>query len=117
MLNGLHFVMAHVPDVEEATRFYTETLGMTVTDSQPDFVQFAAPGGGAILALGKGSAIAPPESIELWWFVDSADAMHDALVARGVQNATPVIDEPFGRTFTFKDPAGNTLSILQPAQA
>ena len=116
MLQGLQFVMIHVPDVAEARAFYTEKLGFMVEDEAPDFVQFARPAsGGATVALGKGTA-ATSDCVELWWFVEDADAAYRDLAARGVALSGGVSDEPFGRTFTVQDPAGNTLSMLQLAR-
>jgi hypothetical protein len=37
MLLGLNFILMHVPDVAEATPFYTEKLGFEIEDQQPDF--------------------------------------------------------------------------------
>ncbi len=113
MLQGLQFVMLHVPDVARARAFYTEQLGFAVEDESPDFVQFTRPeAGGATVALSKGDTT-PTTSTELWWFVADADAAHRELTARGVATATAPQDEPFGRTFTVRDPGGNVLSLLQ----
>lgn len=116
MVQGLSFVIVHVPDVAAARTFYTEKLGFTVQDEQPGFVQFKRRGAdGATYALGQ----TPPgaaEGPELWWFVDDADASHAELAALGVEIVNPPTDEPFGRAFAIKDLAGNTLNMLQPRQ-
>ena len=113
MLQGLQFIMLHVPDVARARTFYTEQLGFAVEDESPDFVQFKQPAaGGATVDLGRGETIAAT-STELWWFVADADAAHRELVGRGVTTATTPQDEAFGRTFTVQDPGGNVLSLLQ----
>ena len=114
MLQGLQFVLVHVPDVQQAHAFYTEKLGFVVETESPDFVQYKAPQG-ATLALAKGEPkpTAEGEGIELWWFVDDADATYAELVAKEVQIGREPINEPFGRTFSIKDPAGNTLYMLQ----
>ena len=116
MVQGLNFVIVHVPDVAAARDFYTEKLGFTVEAEQPGFVQFKRPGDeGATYALGltpSGSAEGP----ELWWYVADADAAHADLVARGVEIASPPVDQPFGRTFAIKDPSGNILNMLQLRQ-
>ena len=115
MMQGLQFVMLHVPDVAQARDFYTGALGFVVEEEMPDFVQFKRPeAGGATVALGKGAPV-PATSTELWWFVADADAAHRELVARGVTTATAPQDEPFGRAFTVRDPGGNVLFLLQPS--
>lgn len=119
MLNGLNFVMVHVPNVEEAASFYTGKLGLEVDQQMPGFVQFKQPGGsGAVFSLGvaEGTEGVQANPIELWWFVEDADAAHDELAGKGVEIASPLADEPFGRTFSIKDPAGHTLYMLQPRQ-
>ncbi len=114
MLQGLQFVLVHVPDVQQARAFYTEKLGFVVEDEAPDFIQFKAPQG-ATLALAKGEPkpTSEGEGIELWWFVDDADATYAELAAKDVQMVRGLTDEPFGRTFSIKDPAGNALYMLQ----
>ncbi len=113
MLQGLQFIMAHVSDLPAARAFYTEKLGLEVETENPAFIQFKpAANGGAAYALGL------PEDghdgVELWWFVADADAAHADFVARGVEIVSPPADEPFGRTIAVKDPAGQTLYLLQP---
>lgn len=115
MLQGLNFILMHVPDVAAATPFYTEKLGFEIEGQAPDFVQFKQPAGsGATLALSKGAT--GGQGIELWWFVDNADSTYASLKQRGIEIADDLKDEPFGRTFSIKAPAGYTLYMLQLAQ-
>ena len=115
MLLGLNFVMLHVPDIEQARAFYTEKLGLVVEDQQPAFVQFKQHAGmGAIFALEEDAGASPYQGVELWWMVDNADATYATLVSNGVENASQPTDEPFGRAFTVKDPAGNRINLFQP---
>jgi len=111
---GLNFVFVHVADFAAARAFYTEKLGLTIKGEQPGFVSFEQPGGaGATFALGEDPDARPFDHPELWWYVADADAARAALAAKGVEPG-PLVDQPFGRTFTFTDPAGNTLYVLQP---
>ena len=119
MLLGLNFVMIHVNDIEEARTFYTEKFGLEIEDQAPDFLQFKQPmGHGATFALSHEPSIQPGQGkdIEVWWFVDNADATYAALTDKGVEIAHERKDEPFGRTFAIKDPPGNTLYLLQLRQ-
>ncbi|HWE64656.1 MAG TPA: VOC family protein [Chloroflexota bacterium] len=111
MFNGLNFVIRHVSDVEAARAFYTEKLGFTVESEQPGFLQFKQPGAGATFALAREEPGTEP--VELWWFVDDADATHARLRDQGVEIVSPPRDEPFGRAFAIKDQAGATLYLLQ----
>ena len=45
MLNGLNFVLAHVPSIAEVLPFYTEKLEFEVETQVPGFVQFKQPNG------------------------------------------------------------------------
>ncbi len=115
MLLGLDFVMLHVPDLEQARAFYTEKLGFAVEGQQPGFVQFKKHDGmGAIFALQEHVGVSPHQGVELWWIVDNADATYTTLVSHDVEIASQLSDEPFGRAFTIKDPAGNTINMFQP---
>lgn len=111
METNLDFVLLHVPDLAAARTFYTEKLGFTVEDENPGFIQFGRPNG-AVFALQADPAARPHTGVELWWLVPDADATHDALKAKGVPIAEPLADQPFGRTFSVADPAGNTLSFF-----
>ena len=109
----MQFVVVHVPQVAAVEAFYTETLGLQVADRNPAFLQLA-PDDGATVAFGEAQG---RDAIELWWFVDDAEAELARLQARGVEIVQPIADMPFGRTFAIKDPAGNTLHMLQlPSQ-
>ena len=115
MLLGLNFVMLHVPDIEQARAFYTEKLGFVVEDQQPAFVQFKQQAGmGAIFALQEQAGVSPHQGVELWWIVDNTDATYATLVSNGVEVVSQPTDEPFGRAFTIKDPAGNIINMFQP---
>lgn len=113
MLNGLQFVLVHVPDVAAVRSFYTDTLGFVIEDQQPGFIQFKQPNG-ATFAISEDTShrLSP---VELWWYVDDADAAYNQLVERGVSVVAPLTDMPFGRTFAINDPAGRTLYMLQLA--
>jgi lactoylglutathione lyase len=116
MLLGLNFVMLHVPDIEQARAFYTEKLGFVVEDQNPTFVQFKQNAGmGAIFALQEQADVSPYQGVELWWLVDNADATHTTLVSHGVEIVSQPSDEPFGRAFAIKDPAGNIINMFRPS--
>lgn len=116
MLQGLNFVLLHVTDSKEATAFYTEKLGLAIELQQGSFVQFKQPmGQGASFAISQEGDGRPIQNVELWWYVDDADATYADLVAKDVPVVQQLKDEPFGRTFAIKDPSGNTLYIMRLA--
>ncbi len=112
-VNKVATVCIPVSDQDRLIEFYVEKLGFTVEAENPGFVQFRPTEAGAAFALGQQGHGDP---IELWWYVDDADATHAALAAQGVEIVSPPADQPFGRTFAIKDPAGNTLNMLQLRQ-
>ena len=115
MLLGLDFVMLHIPDLEQARAFYTEKLGFAVEGQQPGFVQFKKHADtGALFALLEQAGVSPHHGVELWLLVDKADATYATLVSNGVEIVNQPSDEPFGRAFTIKDPAGNIINMFQP---
>ena len=115
MILGLDFVMLHVPNIEQARTFYTEKMGFAVEDQQPGFVQFKQHEGiGAIFALQEDAGAAPHKGVELWWIVDNTDATYATLVSHDVEIVSQPSDEPFGRAFIIKDPAGNMINMFQP---
>ena len=121
MNSGLQFVVRHVADVDAARAFYTEKMGFEVEAEQPGFVQFKAPDGAPFaVSLASADPVAAElpsgqsESLELWWYVDDADAAYAELQAKGVETVFSPKDMPFGRAFAIKDPAGAYSFILQP---
>lgn len=116
LTTGLNFVMIHVANVNEATTFFTEKLGLEVEVQQSDFVQFKQPGGnGAALAIGKGESN-PDAGTELWWYVENAENALATLQQSGVTVKEPLTNMPFGRTFSIQGPGGYVLYLLQLAQ-
>ena len=111
MFRGLNFVLVHVPSVAQLRSFYVNTLGFAIEAETDSFLQFRQPGSGASYALGQDEG----DRIELWWYVDDADATYADLQAKGVEIVTPPVDAPFGRFFAIKDPAGNKLFLLKLA--
>jgi lactoylglutathione lyase len=115
MIAGLDFVILHVPNLEQARTFYTEKLGFAVEDQQPGFVQFKKQGEpGAIFALQEDKEAGSHSGVDLWWIVDNADTTYASLVSRDVEIVSQPTDEPFGRAFVIKDPAGNEINMFQP---
>ncbi|HLY30448.1 MAG TPA: VOC family protein [Ktedonobacterales bacterium] len=129
MVTGLEFVVLHVRDIAQARDFYTQKLGLTLaertpggrpqntSDEAPPFLQFNRPGGhGATFALQLDADAQPITQLDLVWLVEDADAAHAELVSQGVEIASAPQDYPFGRQFVIKDPAGNSIYLLQPVR-
>lgn len=108
------FVLEYVPDVNAATSFYTDILGLKVTRQSPEFVQFAD-------VTGVGWAIASDASLsgegkpETYWIVEDITALEQALSGK-VTIAHPLEERPFGQVLGIIDPAGKTQYLVEFAK-
>ncbi|ROS51343.1 VOC family protein [Frigoribacterium sp. PhB24] len=112
---GPDFISLQVRDVERSAAFYEEHLGLTRQDGPPHAVVFATkPIAFAVRGALPGVDLdAAPlgRGVGLWLLAPDAQAIHDALLAAGVEIATAPVDGPFGRTFTFVDPDGYQVTL------
>ncbi|WP_308493846.1 VOC family protein [Microbacterium terrisoli] len=114
-----------VDDAAAAKAFYGDTLGLTVNENAMGFLELVLGDGARVLVYTKPDH--GPASFTILNFpVDDIDAAVDELNARGV--VTKIYQDPdFGTDEKgiaraggrgpdiawFRDPAGNTLSVLQ----
>ncbi len=114
-----------VDDLDQARRFYGETLGLDleVLDEENGLLTLHLAGGrDSLVYLSPG--MTPPSYTILNFPVDDIDRAVDELGSRGVgfeqygndqmpQDEKGVMREGGPLIAWFKDPAGNTLSVLQ----
>lgn len=111
-----------VDDVEEARRFYGETLGLRVEKDDMGFLNIHLDSGARILAYGK-EGHEPASFTILNFEVDDIEAAVDELNARGVvtkiyaddqlpTDSKGIMREGGPLIAWFRDPAGNVLSVL-----
>jgi catechol 2,3-dioxygenase-like lactoylglutathione lyase family enzyme len=109
-----------VDDLQKAKDFYSETLGLTVTEEY-DLLTLHLAGGTNVLVYPKPGHI-PASFTVLNFRVDDVDQAVDELVQRGVHfERYPGLDADERGVFRgggpyiawFTDPAGNILSVLQ----
>ena len=116
-----------VDDLKKAREFYGETLGLEVEvlDEENGLLSIHHPDDRATLAY-LSPGMTPPSYTILNFPVDDIDRAVDELAARGVsferydempQDEKGVMREGGPLIAWFKDPAGNTLSVLQEPQA
>ncbi|GAB2573056.1 VOC family protein [Microlunatus antarcticus] len=114
-VDGPGFVSLQVRDVSRSAEFYEHHLGLTRQAGPPHAVVFATkPAAFAVRdALPGVDLDAAPlgRGVGLWLHAAEAQAVHDALVADGVEIAVEPFDGPFGRTFTFVDPDGYLITL------
>lgn len=125
LANSKAFSGFAVDDLEQAQRFYGETLGILieVLDEENGLLSLHHPEGRDTLAY-LSPEMTPPSYTILNFPVDDIDGAVDGLAARGVsfeqygredlpQDEKGVVREGGPLIAWFKDPAGNTLSVLQ----
>jgi predicted enzyme related to lactoylglutathione lyase len=114
VIKGLTYAIVTTDDVPRARRFFTQQLGLQTEDDMGDeFSQFTTREGTlwAIMQRPEGS---PALGAELYLQVEDVDAAYTAWRARGVETISEPHNEPFGRTFAFKDPDGRVLHAWAP---
>jgi predicted enzyme related to lactoylglutathione lyase len=109
VIKGLTYAIVTTDDVPRARQFFTEKLGLSTEDDLGDsFSQFTTRAGSPWAIMSRPD-YATPRSAELYLEVDDVDAAHRLWKDRGVELVTEPHDEPFGRTFAFKDPDGRVM--------
>ena len=109
VIKGLTYAIVTTDDVPRARKFFTEQLGLaTEDDLGEDFSQFTTREG-TLWAVMRRPTSSPPLGAELYLEVDDVDEAHRAWRAKGVETVTEPHDEPFGRTFAFRDADGRVL--------
>ena len=113
MISGLIYAIVTTDDVPRARRFYTEKLGLSTEDDMGDsFSQFTTREGTMWAVMAKPEHAAPLGA-ELYLQVTDVDEAFRLWKERGVETVTEPHDEPFGRTFAFKDADGRVLHALK----
>lgn len=116
-----------VDDIPEAKRFYSETLGMKVTENEMGILELQLNSGARVMVYGKPNH--EPASFTILNFdVDDVESAVDDLNSRGVK--TKIYDDADLPTDAkgiargqgpdiawFRDPAGNVLSVLKSSGA
>ena len=124
--NSNAFSSFAVKDLQAARKFYTQTLGLQVSEvpGMSGLLQIQIAGGAKVLVYGKPDHT-PATFTVLNFPVESVDRTVDALVERGVRfeiyREGPVKTDSKGisagnggpRIAWFRDPSGNILSVLE----
>ena len=111
-------VIVPVSDQDRALEFYTATLGFEVridgTFGEGDrWIEVAPPGAATTIALVPAPQ-GDPTRIEVSFATRDAEADHAQLRARGVDaDAQLIAMESVPPMFTFRDPDGNGLRMVQ----
>jgi len=117
-LRGLDHVYYWVTDMDRAIRFYRDALGLDLLRRDGDeWAEFET--GSARLALharGQGHAAGAGGATAVFQ-VDDLDAAKSTLGSRGVSFGHEAEVKGFARFASFNDPDGNTLQVIEYANA
>jgi len=119
MIQQLTFLGLVVEDIEAATAFYRDTLGLPVNEAEstPNFYsQFDLDGGATFALLTGFEKEDVAQSFDAALVVPEIDAAYEKWRAAGVEMLSEPTDMPFGRTFLFRTPEGHILRAMSPAQ-
>ncbi len=118
MAMGFANVWVPVEDVDRASNFYEEALGLSRKKKDGDWVEYEADGvsiglngrepGGAGVDGGPVLTFQPDDGLE--------SAMED-LQDKGVEFPAGISEHDWGRVATFKDSEGNELQLYEPPQS
>ena len=114
----LEVVQVPVSDVDRAKAFYVDQCGFNadhdhqVTDDLR-FVQLTPPGSACSIVIGPPTKMDPGSIEGLQVVVESAAAVREELLARGVE-VSDLQEFPWGRFVFFSDPDGNGWAVQEP---
>jgi len=110
-----------VDDIDEARRFYGETLGLNVSDGPMGVLSLELTGGATVMIYPKPD-FKPATYTMLNFQVEDIDATVDELTSRGVemarydgfeQDEKGVMRDNGPTIAWFTDPAGNILAVIE----
>jgi predicted enzyme related to lactoylglutathione lyase len=114
VIKGLTYAIVTTRDVPRAREFFRDKLGLGLEDEMGDsFSQFTTRDG-TMWAVMEAPPHQPPPGVELYLEVEDADAAYRLWRSRGVETITEPHDQPFGRTFAFRDSDGRVLHAYTP---
>lgn len=117
MIQQLPFLGLVVEDINAATKFYQNSLGLEVDNKEsiPDFYTQFVLNGGATFGLITGfEHEGISQNFDAALFVDDVDASYANWQKAGVKMVSEPTDMPFGRTFLFQTPDGHVLRAMTP---
>ena len=115
----IELIFVPVTDIDRARDFYVDQVGFTLdhdvrVDENVRFVQLTPVGSACSIAFGQGlgSGLTPGSQDSIQVVVDSAQAVHDELISKGV-DATDIDVQPWGIFTSFTDPDGNRWHVQE----
>ncbi len=116
ILRDLAFTIVYVDDLERATAFYRDVVGLPLAYSVPGWVQFDTSGAALVLHPKTPSQKEAPHSASLThaaFQVEDLEAEYERLSDEQVKFSAPPASADFGKHATFLDPEGNEIDLLE----
>jgi catechol 2,3-dioxygenase-like lactoylglutathione lyase family enzyme len=120
MIDGIAVAFVHSPHGEGLAQWYSETLGLPVMASFPNWKEFKMADGSrfAVDVTTFPRSVVEKQAIMLAFSVKDIDAAVRDLTARGVRfyvgkDGNTVFDVGPARVATFMDPDGNWMQLSQ----
>lgn len=107
----LTYVMKFVSNMDDAVKFYRDTMGLLLRFQSPGWSEFDT--GNTVFALHPASEHNPPGKVELGFSVDDLQRFHDQMSAKGVRFPMPPKKQEFGWLAQFADSEGSACSVFQ----
>lgn len=113
-IKGIDFVCYIVKDLKEAKEFYTEKLGLTISQDGEQFVEFDT--GNVTLCIGSADAVGekidtPQGNGQVGIAVDDVEKAVEELKAKGVHVEMDTQDFGQCKMAMIKDPTGNKICL------
>lgn len=110
------FVTLFLDDIERARAFYRDVIGLPLSHSSSEWMQFGT--NGVLLVLQPKTASrrdshADSNLSHMGLQVDDVESEYRRLSARQVKFTSPPMDTQFGKHATFVDPEGNEIDLLE----
>lgn len=117
MLRGFATVSYYAADLEAATAWYAEMLGVEPYFRRPGYVEFRVGDFqhelGIIDAQYRPTSSDVPAGEIIYWAVDDVPATYDRLLALGATSYQPLMERgPGFTTASVVDPFGNILGVM-----
>lgn len=110
MKTQLRYAIKFVADMDQAVKFYRDTLGLQLKFQSPGWTEFAT--GETTLALHPASDQNPAGRIELGFAVSDVEAFYRDMSTKGVLFSMPPMKQDFGGVLAqFVDSEGAHCSV------
>ena len=111
-IGRLNYVEFTAPAIAITKDFYQQAFGWTLVDYGPTYA--ATVSGEVDIGIQANLPDGPKPPLPVIQ-VGNLEASLDRVLAAGAVLATPIFSFPGGRRFHVRDPAGNEIAVMQPA--